>query len=80
MWITWGPNALDVQELRINRQTIDCKVLIRNSGNCYNTREERYELWRDLTSFSRTVGNFPWLVMRDFNVVICQEEEHGWES
>ncbi|KAM7507986.1 hypothetical protein LguiA_018439 [Lonicera macranthoides] len=85
VWIAWNPLTVDVQALRFNDQSIDCKIVwMTNRKELFltgvygrNTREERHVLWRDLRSFHGVVYNMPWIILGDFNAVRNIDDRQG---
>ncbi|KAM7462180.1 hypothetical protein LguiA_030314 [Lonicera macranthoides] len=83
VWITWNPKVFDIQVLQLHTQSVDCLVTITQKVFAvtgvygYNTSEERWDLWRDLRRSSNAMGQFPWILMGDFNIVRTHEERVG---
>ena len=69
-WITWNRDGLEVDVIKINMQSIDCVVNIREN-QCsfflagvygFNERDRRFALWKNLTRFAATVVVNPWII------------------
>ncbi|XP_020259145.1 uncharacterized protein LOC109835584 [Asparagus officinalis] len=81
----WDPNILDIQIVKLSAQHITCIVksldgridCVISSIYGYNLMENRKDLWSELKLIHQSIGNTPWLLCGDFNVVIGNEEKLG---
>lgn len=81
IWLVWNPRGVDVTVLQSSLQYIHCCV--RDSAKNMkfeftavyglHTVDDRKGLWDDLKSLETGIQD-PWLVMRDFNAVLKQED------
>lgn len=66
-----------------NVQSIDCRVELKENKSyfyltgvyAYNERVDKIDLWRDLITCASYVGDQPWIILGDFNVVRWQSEK-----
>lgn len=81
LWLVWDPQWCKVNLLTVEAQIIHCEFISKVGDlNCcltivysFNTIEHRKALWDNLRGV--TVGiNKPWLVVGDFNAVMCQDD------
>ena len=85
IWVMWDPAVLDVTLLAYSDQVIHVQVLdIQNQSIFkvsfiygHNDYILRRELWAFLRACSSTIGDVPWLVLGDFNIVRYGEEKFG---
>ncbi|XP_020263009.1 uncharacterized protein LOC109838991 [Asparagus officinalis] len=83
--LVWDPNILEVLIESISDQQITCKIksldgkidCVISSVYGQNQVDKRRELWMNLTHIYQTIGNSPWLLCGDFNVIIGNEEKLG---
>ncbi|XP_020258926.1 uncharacterized protein LOC109835357 [Asparagus officinalis] len=83
--ILWDPNTLDIQVDSYSPQhitslvksidgRIDCFI---SSIYGYNHIENRKTLWLELRQIQHRVGNKPWILSGDFNVITDDEDKLG---
>ena len=66
-------------------QTITCRIEVIaqqfpfyiTSVHGFNDRDPWLDLWRDISNANNIVGNMPWLLMRDFNIIRNTNERVG---
>ncbi|XP_020250238.1 uncharacterized protein LOC109827635 [Asparagus officinalis] len=83
--LLWDPDVLEVQPLKSSDQHITCTVKsIDGKVRCvitsvygFNQMEARKDLWLELTQIKQSIGNLPWLLCGDFNVMINNEKLGG---
>ncbi|XP_059441719.1 uncharacterized protein LOC132174022 [Corylus avellana] len=82
IWICWNNSDFEVIVLDKGEQSINCFVKSLNSwfhSFVYGANQgvDRRLLWSDLCSMKGKVGNNPWMICGDFNVVFSLAEKWG---
>lgn len=86
IWVAWNPGSFQGQVTACSEQHITCKMSFKNSHNKefyltvvygYNERSNRKNLWRELRYQNHTIGDTPWLLMGDFNIIINSRGKIG---
>nr|GEX61537.1 hypothetical protein [Tanacetum cinerariifolium] len=85
--IGWDPMVVKLMIVHESRQSILCEVenvatrerIVSSFVYAANTGTERKELWIDLRMHKRIVGNKPWMLLGDFNVIL-KHVEHSTGS
>ncbi|XP_020243219.1 uncharacterized protein LOC109821445 [Asparagus officinalis] len=80
--ILWDHRILDTQVVNISDQQITCAIkyldgrldCVISSVYGFNQTEGRKELWADLIQIQEIIGNVPWLICGDFNVMIDKDD------
>ncbi|XP_020243214.1 uncharacterized protein LOC109821441 [Asparagus officinalis] len=81
--ILWDHRILDTQDVNISDQQITCAIksldgrldCVISSVYGFNQTEGRKELWADLIQIQEIIGNVPWLICGDFNVMIDKDDK-----
>ena len=85
IWLVWNKDCLNVHICQKLPQVMHCKISPNDMNlNCccsfgYASYDgiDRRELWQNLAYFKRTVDDFPWILVGDFNVVCRPNERLG---
>ncbi|KAK1347352.1 hypothetical protein POM88_055042 [Heracleum sosnowskyi] len=83
--VGWDPNFFEVMHLFETDQVIHCLVKQKSSGEHFycsfiyaaNDHVPRRDLWHSLEVFKNLVGDFPWVLLGDFNAMLKEEESAG---
>lgn len=89
IWVVWDP-SISVVVYKKSAQFILCGVFDPATSTSvtvafiygFNTEGQRRELWRDLSELnsSPTLRNAPWLLMGDFNQILCSSEHYSIQA
>ena len=85
IWVLWNPEVIDACCIEKSEQVIHMKVTVIQKQISFfvsfvyglHSRREQSELWKKLQDFAAVIGNMPWIVLGDFNVVRHPEERVG---
>ncbi|GLT53696.1 hypothetical protein SLA2020_269510 [Shorea laevis] len=84
IWVCWNKEALDIAVLSKSEQDISCRIEDLKMGKVWfnlhlraNKGADRRRLWDRLRMVKNQVGQEPWLLGGDFNVVLSVEEKWG---
>ena len=88
IWVGWNPDVVCVTALLCSSQVIHVNVsdiahfcsFFASFVYGYNTIQARRALWRDLRGIATSCGDFPWISLGDFNVVLDPHEIFGGNS
>lgn len=84
LWLLWKKEEAEIFVLSSTEQEIHATVKVRSSNLTWIISpvyasprlSERKILWANLTTVAQ-LHNLPWLVLRDFNAVLCGEDKYG---
>lgn len=85
IWIPWKQN-IQVVHLSTIDQCITCRVTVQNRSfvvsfvYAFNFAQERRRLWSYLVTTGDTIGMEPWMVLGDFNVMLCPNESSKFDG
>lgn len=81
----WNPSMVKVQPLRISEQALTCELVGLQEQHRFiltivygeNENEPRRLLWHELNTTKASIGQSPWAIMRDFNIIRYHSEKFG---
>lgn len=84
LWLLWKKEEAEISVLSSTEQEIHATVKVRSSNLTWIISpvyasprlSERKILWSNLTTVAQ-LHNLPWLVLGDFNAVLCGEDKYG---
>ena len=88
IWICWKNTDFEVFVINKSDQSINCMVKFLKYNFCWyhsfvygdNKGVDRKLLWTNLASVKASVGNNPWMICKDFNVVKFLIEKLGFDK